>query len=151
MKINLPALLALSVLTFAVPTASAMMTNDDASSSDTMKEAETLVKDEKYGAASEKLTMVLKSDPQNADAWNLMGFSSRMMGKFDDAEKQYTNALKIEPSHKGALNYMGQMYVQTGRLEGARGMLQRLKDACGDCKEYTQLDTAIREGKAGNY
>lgn len=151
MKFNLTALLAASALTFTVSAASAMMTNDDASSTDTMKEAETLVKDEKYGAATDKLAMVLKSDPQNADAWNLMGFSSRMMGKFDDAEKQYTNALKISPEHTGALNYMGQMFVQTGRLEDARAMLQRLKDACGDCKAYTQLDTAIREGKAGNY
>jgi Flp pilus assembly protein TadD len=151
MKINFTALLAALALMFTVSAASAMMTNDDSSSSDTMKEAEALVQDEKYAAASDKLTMALKSDPQNADAWNLLGFSSRMMGIFDDAEKQYTNALKIEPAHKGALNYMGQMYVQTGRLEDARGMLQRLKESCGDCKEYTQLDTAIREGKAGNY
>jgi len=151
MKINLTALLAASALLVAVSSASAMMTTSDPSPSDTMKQAETLVKNEKYGDASEKLTMVLKSDPQNADAWNLLGFSSRMMGNFDDAEKQYTNALKIEPNHKGALNYMGQMYVQTGRLEDARGMLQRLKSTCGDCKEFTQLDTAIREGKAGNY
>lgn len=116
-----------------------------------MKEAMMLSDDGKYAEASEKLTQILRDNAQNADAWNLLGFASRMQGKFDAAEKEYTNALKLNPKHLGALNYMGQMFVQTGRLDQARGMLAKLKDACGDCKEFTQLDTAIREGKAGNY
>lgn len=151
MKNHLSALAMAAVLLYALSGAAAMTTSETPDSSDAMKQAEALVNDGKYNSATEKLMEVLKADPQNADAWNLLGFSSRMMGKFDEAEKQYTNALKISPDHTGALNYMGQMFVQTGRMENARDMLARLASACGTCKEFTQLETAIREGKAGNY
>lgn len=116
-----------------------------------MKDAMMLVDARKYADAQQKLSQILRQDAQNPDAWNLLGFSSRMQGDFDKAEKAYTNALKLSPNHVGALNYMGQMYVQTGRLDEARTMLARLKGACGDCTAYAQLETAIREGKAGNY
>lgn len=136
----------------AIPQAHAMKAAPaEGASKAAMDMATSLVDGGKYAEASSKLMQILREDAQNADAWNLLGFSNRMQGKFDDAEKDYTNALKLNAKHTGALNYMGQMFVQTGRLDDARKLLARLKDACGDCKEFTQLDKAIREGKAGNY
>lgn len=132
--------------------AAAMMTTDGGGSSAAVDEARKLVEDKQYAEAIAKLNTALKDDPQNAEAWNLLGFSSRMNGDFDASEKYYVNALKLEPEHRGALNYMGQLFVQTGRMEKARDVLARLEKACaGECKEFDQLAQAIKDGKAGNY
>ncbi len=141
-----------SVLLLGASPTAAMLGGGDSSDSDGFTMAKQMAMDGKHTAAIEKLNEVLKDDPKNADAWNLLGFSSRMTGAFDNAEKYYDNALSIDANHLGALNYMGQMFVQTGRIERAREMLVKLQTACdGTCEEYTQLATAIKDGKAGNY
>lgn len=119
---------------------------------DSFDEAVALVEDEAYDAAIEQLTAVLREYPRHANAWNMLGFSLRNVGRFDEAETAYGHALEITPNHLGALNYRGQMYVQTGRLEDARASLELLRAACdGTCKEFKQLDRAIQDGKVGKY
>lgn len=152
MKFPMAAMLT-GILLLGAPAAQAMMAPGGGMvQSDLYDAAEALVKDGKYEDAIVKLKDVLREMPQHANAWSLYGFSSRMQGKFDEAEKYYGNALKISPENLGALNYLGQLYVQTGRIDQAREVLGRLQKACeATCIEYIQLDTAIKSGKAGNY
>lgn len=139
------------VFAYAVSPAHAMLGADDPNAAVGISEAKKLIEKKMYTEAIVLLDGAIPTTENKADAWNMHGFSYRMLGKFDTAEASYTKALEADPKHLGALNYMGQMFVQTGRLEDARGMLARLKDACGDCTAFGQLDTAIKEGKAGNY
>lgn len=152
MKFLLSMILAISVLT-GFSHAHAMMNPDGSMlQSDKYNEAEKLVKAKDYDNAIETLKAVLREFPQHANAWNLLGFSTRMKGDFDKANEYYNNALVITPSHTGALNYKGQMFVQTGRLDEARDMLKKLEVACGmGCEPYQQLALAIKDGKAGAY
>ncbi len=88
-------------------------------------------------------------DPKNADAWNMLGYSSRWAGKYPEAFAAYARALALEPNHRGANSYLGVAYVRTNDLSKARSQLAKLESICGntDCDEYKLLDKAIAEYK----
>lgn len=152
MKILASLLVSMSLLT-GISNAHAMMNPDGSMMQlNLYDDAEKLVEAKDYDRAIETLKAVLREFPAHANAWNLLGFSTRMKGDFDKANEYYDNALLITPGHKGALNYKGQMFVQTGRLDEARNMLAKLEAVCGmDCEPYQQLAKAIKDGKAGAY
>ncbi len=115
-------------------------------------DAEQLVIAEDYNGAIPLLNAALKIRPDHAGAWNLLGFSHRKLGKFDEAEKYYEAALTVNPAHTGALNYMGQLYIQTGRPAKAKELLEKLKAACTNgCSDLAYLEKAVKEGVAGKY
>ena len=117
-----------------------------------MAEATKLIEQEKYADAVPHLKTANEKVPTNADVLNLLGYSHRKLGKFDEAHDYYERALKIDAKHKGALNYLGQLYLETGRPEKAKEMLARLDKACTfGCKEYDWLKQAVASGKAGKY
>ena len=83
--------------------------------------------------------------PNNPDAWNYLGFSSRKLGKYDESEMAYTEALSINPDHVGALEYYGELHLALKRPEKAKLLLAQLKSLCSfNCKEMNQLEKAIR-------
>lgn len=115
-------------------------------------DAEQLIIAEDYKGAIPLLNATLKIRPDHAGAWNLLGFSHRKLGKFDEAEKYYEAALTVNPAHTGALNYMGQLYIQTGRPAKAKELLEKLKVACASgCSDLAYLEKAVKEGVAGKY
>lgn len=115
-------------------------------------DAEQLVIAKDYSGAIPLLNAALKIRPDHANAWNLLGFSHRKLGKFDEAERYYEAALTVNPAHTGALNYMGQLFIQTGRPAKAKELLEKLKVACANgCSDLTHLEKAVKEGVAGKY
>jgi len=117
-----------------------------------MAEATKLIDQEKYADAIPHLKEANAKVPANADVLNLLGYTHRKLGKFDEAHDYYEKALKIDAKHRGALNYLGQLYLETGRPEKAKEMLVRLDKACTfGCKEYDFLKQAVASGKAGKY
>ena len=97
-----------------------------------------------YQDAIELLRKVVRKQPRNADAYNLLGFSYRKLERFDTAHKYYTRSLKIDPNHKGALEYLGELYVDTGDLKNAEAMLARLAAVCpSGCEEKDDLSEKI--------
>ena len=71
-----------------------------------------------------------------------MGFTSRKVGKFEEAEKFYLKGLDINPKHNGINEYLGELYVQTNRIEKANERLEVLKNC--DCEEYKELELIIK-------
>lgn len=100
-----------------------------------------------YAGAIQTLRGLVKTDPKNADAWNLLGFSSRKLKKYDDAGKYYDTALRLDPKHRGALEYQGELFIATQAFDKAKANLAKLKTLCGTCSEYADLKTAL--AKAG--
>ncbi|MCB2095354.1 MAG: tetratricopeptide repeat protein [Rhodobacteraceae bacterium] len=96
-----------------------------------------------YANAIESLTEIVKIDPNNADAWNLLGYSNRKLKKYEDAARFYQTALKIDPKHRGALEYQGELFVETGAFGKARENLARLKTICGNCEQYGDLKKVL--------
>ena len=95
-----------------------------------------------YTEAFNKLEKAHKSDKKNPDILNYMGFTSRKVGNFDQAEKFYLKGLNIKPNHNGINEYLGELYVQTNRIDKANERLEILKNC--NCKEYGELELIIK-------
>lgn len=115
------------------------------------KMAEQLIAKENYPKALEALTLVIKDEPKNADAWNLKGFSHRKNGEYDASYQAYKTALTLDPKHRQAMEYMGELHLTLGQLDEAEALLERLKKACSyNCKYRDMLAKAIADYKKAN-
>ena len=95
-----------------------------------------------YSQAFKKLSEALKKDKKNPDILNYMGFTSRKIGNFPEAEDYYLRGLAIDPKHNGINEYLGELYVQTNRLDKANERLAVLKNC--NCDEYKELELIIK-------
>lgn len=93
--------------------------------------------------AAESFKKVVASDPKNADGYNLLGYSSRWLGKYNEAFAAYDKALALDPKHKGALEYSGVAYLKVNQKVKAEAQLAKLKVLCATCEETTDLAKAI--------
>ena len=97
-----------------------------------------------YAKANKALKAYTKSEPDDADGWNLYAYANRKMNKFEKAEVYYEKALNIDPDHKGALEYQGELYMQTNRPDLAQENLVKLVKLCPDsCYELQKLEEYI--------
>ena len=101
-----------------------------------------------YVTAVAQFKAVIAADPKNADAHNLLAFSSRKNGDLKTAFTEYKVALKLNPKHRGAHEYLGEYYVQVGKLTLAKAELAKLKTICGvGCEQYLDLAATIASVK----
>lgn len=137
------------VFAFSVSAAYAASTDETPAPPKELTDARTALESKDFAGAEALLVKAVQVSPDNADAWNLLGFATRKQGKKDVAETHYTKALSLNPSHKGALEYMGMLFIETGRVEQARENLKKLDVAClFGCDEFDRLEKAIETGKA---
>ncbi|MBZ9985456.1 MULTISPECIES: tetratricopeptide repeat protein [unclassified Mesorhizobium] len=86
----------------------------------------------------------LAQDTQQADVYNLLGFTLRKTGDFKTALTYYTKALELKPDHKAAREYLGELYVETGDMDKAKEQLASLQQLCpAGCDELSDLRQAI--------
>ena len=95
-----------------------------------------------YTQAFNKLEKAHKTDNKNPDILNYMGFTSRKVGNFDQAEKFYLKGLSIKPNHNGINEYLGELYVQTNRIDKANERLEVLRNC--NCDEFNELELIIK-------
>jgi Flp pilus assembly protein TadD len=101
------------------------------------------IKAKDYAAALAELRD-LAEDTQQADVYNLLGFTLRKTGDFKTSLTYYTKALELQPDHKAAREYLGELYVETGNLAKAKEQLAILAKLCpSGCEEREDLQKAI--------
>ena len=101
------------------------------------------IKANNYAAALAELRD-LAEDSQQADVYNLLGFTLRKTGDFKTSLTYYTKALELQPDHKAAREYLGELYVETGNLAKAQEQLAILAKLCpSGCEEREDLQKAI--------
>ena len=105
--------------------------------------------DDRYKKAYKLLVKSNKEKPGKADTLNYLGFTSRKLGDFENAEIFYSKGLEISPYHIRINQYMGELYVTTNRIDQAKERLAVL-DGC-ECKEYTLLKDIIDGKKQSKY
>lgn len=92
----------------------------------------------------------LAEDNQQADVYNLLGYTLRMTGDYETSLTYYTKALELQPDHKAAHEYLGELYLQTGKPDKANEQLASLKQLCpAGCEELEDLQEAIA-ARGGN-
>ena len=100
-----------------------------------------------YRGAIPILTEIVKAEPNNADALNLMGFCLRKTGQTTLALQYYNRALALMPKHLGANEYLGELYVELGQIDKAKERLAVLRAACGQCEQERDLSEAIEKAQ----
>ena len=116
-----------------------------------LAKAQTSINDARYKSAIKSLNEIIKTNPRNADAYNLLGFSYRKSKDVKRAERNYARALRINPDHKGALEYMGELFLETDRRPKAEELLARLEKLCPNgCEELEDLRGAFAGNQSSN-
>jgi Flp pilus assembly protein TadD len=108
------------------------------------------IKAKNYAAALTELRDIAE-DTQQADVYNLLGYTLRKTGDFKTSLTYYTKALELQPDHKAAREYLGELYVETGNMEKAKEQLAVLAKLCpAGCEEREDLQKAISAKSASN-
>ena len=113
------------------------------------KKGKTEKAQKRYAKAQKLLLLSNKEKPLQADTLNYLGFTSRKIGDFRNAEIYYLLGLEIDPIHKGINEYLGELYVVTNRIDLAKERLDILKSC--NCKEYDELKEIIDGKKKSKY
>ena len=100
----------------------------------------------RFSKALKYLILANKEKPNQPDTLNYLGFASRKIGNFENAEKYYLEGLSIDPNHYGINEYLGELYVNTGRLDKAKERLKVLENC--NCEEFKELNNAIKSGSS---
>lgn len=146
MSVRNPLLVLVVVLAPVLASANMGGSGSDEGDGNALEQVRERIEAGEYRVALEQLETLRAEQPEDAGIYNLLGYSHRKLGEFDQAERYYQRALSIDPEHRGANEYLGELYLQTDRPELARERLEVLDDACFfGCEEYDELEAAIRE------
>ncbi|MFK4512354.1 tetratricopeptide repeat protein [Bradyrhizobium daqingense] len=95
-----------------------------------------------YTAAIAQLKSLGQDDHPNVA--NLIGYSYRKLGDYEQSQLWYERALKADPNHVLTWQYYGLWQLERGNREQALYHLGRIASICGtDCEEYRSLAAAL--------
>jgi Flp pilus assembly protein TadD len=143
-------LVSLGLAPALVPAPAFAVDNMESTDAPDLSSVRTKIKANDYAAALAELRD-LAEDTQQADVYNLLGFTLRKTGDFKTSLTYYTKALELQPDHKAAREYLGELYVETGNMAKAKEQLAILAKLCpGGCEEREDLQKAISAKSASN-
>jgi tetratricopeptide (TPR) repeat protein len=134
-------------LTPTLISSAAFAVDDDTSTGSVdLSSVRSKIKAGSYAAALEELRG-LAEDTQQADIYNLLGYTLRKTGDYTTSLTYYNKALQLQSDYKPAREYLGELYVETGQIGKAREQLAVLGKLCpSGCEEREDLEKAL-EGK----
>ena len=108
-----------------------------------LKKARESIAKNDWPAAIVVLEPYTKNTANDADGFNLLGYSYRNLKRYDESLVAYKKALEIDPKHRGAHEYIGIAYIQMSQLANAKIHLDALDKICTlSCEEYRDLKKA---------
>ena len=105
--------------------------------------------EKRYRKALERAQRAVETDSAYHEAWNLVGYASRRLGKHDEAVAAYKKCLGLRFDYAPAREYLGETYLEMKQLDQAleqHAILERLK-ATGEAAE---LMAAIETYRVAN-
>jgi tetratricopeptide (TPR) repeat protein len=110
---------------------------------DGYKKAYALIYSERDYAAGIGALKQLGHD-EHPDVANLIGFSSRKLGRTEDAKVWYEKALAADPQHTRTWQYYGMWHLEQGDRAKAEDHLEKIRLICGQgCEDYSSLRDAL--------
>ncbi len=73
-----------------------------------------------FAAERERFRSAAATDPSLKEAWNMLGYTSRRLGDYDESLMAYDKALKLQPDYPEAIEYRAELFVLTGRFADAK-------------------------------
>ena len=103
----------------------------------------------KYRHALERCRWAVQLDSTYAEAWNLIGFTSRKLGDYPHSFAAYETALRLKPDFALAREYYGEGLLETGDLAGAKRQLAALRRV-GTPELIAELEGAVARYEAAH-
>jgi tetratricopeptide (TPR) repeat protein len=79
-----------------------------------------------YAAAANYAQRAAHAAPQNARFWFLLGYTSRLAGRYQGSEDAYRRGLQLEPGSNEGLSGLAQTYIKLGRANEAKRLLNQV-------------------------
>ena len=97
------------------------------------------------GKYEQALVQLRKAKNQNDPRiLNYIGYSTRKLGRVDEAMTYYQKALSVNPDYTVARAYLGEAFLEQGKLDLAKAQLGEIEKRCGQsCVEFTALSGQI--------
>lgn len=70
--------------------------------------------------ARERFRLATEADPSMKEGWNLIGYTSRRLGDYEESLAAYDTALQLQPDYPEAIEYRAELFLLTGRLAQVR-------------------------------
>ena len=110
-----------------------------------------LINQGKYEEAKLNLLEIIKKDEEDAEAYNLLGYTERQLQNYISAIKFYKKALTINNDFIGAHHYIAMAYLELDDIEKAKYHLNQLDLIClFGCKDYFEVKNKIEFYEANN-
>lgn len=88
-------------------------------------------------------------NPADARILTYIGYSTRKLGRVDEALGYYARALEANPNYTVARAYLGEAYLERGERAKAEAELAEIASRCGTtCEEYKELSQALAKDAA---
>ena len=110
-----------------------------------------LINQGKYEEAKLNLLEIIKKDEEDAEAYNLLGYTERQLQNYILAIKFYKRALTINNDFIGAHHYIAMAYLELDDIEKAKYHLNQLDLIClFGCEDYFEVKNKIKFYEANN-
>jgi tetratricopeptide (TPR) repeat protein len=79
-----------------------------------------------FSEAREKFRAAAAANPAMREAWNMVGYTSRRLGDYEESLKAYEKALALTPDYPEAIEYRAELFLLTGRFDEVKGAYTQL-------------------------
>ena len=73
-----------------------------------------------FARARENFRTAVGADSNMKEGWNMLGYTSRRLGDYEESLKAYDKALSLAPDYPEAIEYRAELFLLTGRLAQAK-------------------------------
>ena len=70
-----------------------------------------------FSEAREKFRAAAAANPAMREAWNMVGYTSRRLGDYEESLQAYDKALALTPDYPEAIEYRAELFLLTGRFD----------------------------------
>jgi len=71
---------------------------------------------EMFTRSRDRFRVATAAGPEMRQAWNMLGYTSRKLGNYDESLAAYEKALALAPDYPEAIEYRAELYMLTGKL-----------------------------------